>query len=150
MNVIFGQRYSAGAFITASEKTNETLEPGHSDMHTLVGSTTRQVPFDDARNPSGEPGTRAAHMTLQHEGKQVAIHDLIGKGFLLLTRADAPSMPDAVAKLARESELDIRYVCIEPTDSEALARFQTAYHGMPATPCSSAPMASSLGEAKTQ
>ncbi len=66
INVILGQTYPSGALIKQ-------------------GNTT-QGQFDDARDPSGKPGTRAPHFIVERAGAQIGIHDLFGRGFVLLSK----------------------------------------------------------------
>ncbi len=43
--------------------------------------------LEDPRQPSGRPGTRVAHLTLQQNGVSISTHDLPGQGFVLLAGA---------------------------------------------------------------
>jgi 2-polyprenyl-6-methoxyphenol hydroxylase-like FAD-dependent oxidoreductase len=44
--------------------------------------------FEDPRRPSGRPGTRAPHVAVRHDGREVSTRDLFGRGFVLLAASD--------------------------------------------------------------
>ncbi len=64
--VVFGYRYQSGAvFSEASEQLTEL--------------------FEDPHLPSGHPGTRAPHIVLECNGRQLSTLDLFGQHFVLFT-----------------------------------------------------------------
>ncbi|GDY29738.1 FAD-dependent monooxygenase [Gandjariella thermophila] len=42
---------------------------------------------EDPTRPSGRPGTRAPHLWLRHHGRDIGVHDLVRRDFLLLAAA---------------------------------------------------------------
>jgi len=63
-DVVFGQRYDAGAFV---------LEGAAPDC-----------PFEPFATLSGKPGTRAPHFPVESDGRRHSTHDLFGRSFVLL------------------------------------------------------------------
>jgi len=68
-DVIFGQRYDAGAIL------HEGAPP--------------ETPFEAFATLSGRPGTRAPHRPIEHQGKALSLLDLFGRDFVLLSRDPA-------------------------------------------------------------
>lgn len=68
-DVIFGQRYDAGAI--------------------LRDGAPPDAPFEAFATLSGEPGTRAPHRPIEHQGKALSTLDLFGRDFVLLSRDPA-------------------------------------------------------------
>jgi putative polyketide hydroxylase len=97
--VIFGQRYREGAFVSENGSAREV--------------------FEDPRAPSGRPGTRAPHLLIQHGGRRVAIHDLVGRRFLLLIGADGDEWEKAASSVPTAR--------LEQEDAPAQARLRDAY-----------------------
>jgi putative polyketide hydroxylase len=87
-DVIFGQRYPSGAFIPEGNASDSV--------------------FEDARKPSGAPGTRAHHTFIQHAGRTVPLHDLVGKNFLLLAGRGGDGWESAAAAIARDLRVDLQ------------------------------------------
>lgn len=81
-DVVFGQRYDTGALIRDED------------------DALRTRPFEEARQLSGLPGTRTPHLAIEQDGRRVPIHDLFGKGFVLLTGAKDGGWSDAVREVA--------------------------------------------------
>src|SRR5262245_2354798 len=81
--VIFGQSYGAGA---------------------LAHELERAV-FENPKTPSGRPGPRAPHVLLQQGTSSVALHDLVGREFLLLIGPDAELWEKAAPTVTRESQI---------------------------------------------
>jgi 2-polyprenyl-6-methoxyphenol hydroxylase-like FAD-dependent oxidoreductase len=63
-DVVFGQRYDAGAFVPEG--------------------TPPDRPFEPLAALSGRPGTRAPHVTVERNRKRISILDLFGRDFVLL------------------------------------------------------------------
>ncbi|WP_158242490.1 FAD-dependent monooxygenase [Amycolatopsis echigonensis] len=55
----------------------------HSDL--ITGADPGQDVLEDPRKPTGEPGTRAAHLPLDRAGDALSTQDLFGTDFVLLT-----------------------------------------------------------------
>ncbi|HET7619905.1 MAG TPA: FAD-dependent monooxygenase [Vicinamibacterales bacterium] len=81
-DVVFGQRYDAGAVIA-----EETPPPR---------------PFEPARELSGRPGTRAPHFTVEYRGQRMSTLDLFGKRFVLLAGPESDAWCDAARRLGIE------------------------------------------------
>jgi hypothetical protein len=79
-SVVFGYRYRSAAVIA------EDWDDG--------------APLEDPRTPSGRPGTRAAHLVLEHAGGRSALLDLFGAGFVLLTGQDGSAWRAAAERVA--------------------------------------------------
>jgi putative polyketide hydroxylase len=79
--VIFGHRYDAGAFVAEPDVSPQDSED-----------------FENPREPSGRPGTRAAHLVVERAGESLSTLDLFGRGFVLLTSAEV--WCQAAARLA--------------------------------------------------
>jgi hypothetical protein len=75
--VIFGQRYPTGALIEERDAPAQA--------------------FEDPRQPSGRPGTRASHIVIEQAGRRTSIHDRFGASFVLLSGADGHRWGDAAA-----------------------------------------------------
>ncbi|MFJ4538844.1 FAD-dependent monooxygenase [Streptomyces tibetensis] len=54
---------------------------------------------EDPTSPTGRPGTRAPHLPLVREGKDVALHDLLDGGFWLLTGPGGTAWQEPAAAL---------------------------------------------------
>lgn len=63
-DVVFGQRYDAGAV---------SLEGPPPDR-----------PFEPVAGLSGQPGTRAPHLVIERDGNRISTHDLFGRNLVLL------------------------------------------------------------------
>lgn len=57
--------------------------------------------------PSGRPGTRAPHVWLNHDGKQLSILDLYGSNFVLLTGSDGQHWHEVFANAASKLGLHL-------------------------------------------
>lgn len=97
--VYFGHYYSSGAFIPEAEF------PEHA--------------FEDPRHPSGRPGTRAPHLTVDAACVQMPVHDCWGTDFALLAGIEGGAWHEAAAITG----IDIR--CIGLAENEEL--FHSAY-----------------------
>jgi hypothetical protein len=108
-NVIFGQLYPGGALVAERETANSA--------------------FEDPRTPSGRPGTRAPHLWLHGDDGPVAVHDLIGRDFLLLADMDGRSWNEAAASATRQGTVAVRCVRVGEVDgdSELPDRFRSSY-----------------------
>jgi hypothetical protein len=105
--VILGQCYPAGAFVPEGEGASEL--------------------FEDARAPRGRPGSRAPHVVIEHEGRSLPVHDLVGKQFLLLIGSDGQAMEAAARVVADESQINLQSLRLAQGDDAARARLRDAY-----------------------
>jgi 2-polyprenyl-6-methoxyphenol hydroxylase-like FAD-dependent oxidoreductase len=85
------------------------------------------VAFEDPRAPSGRPGTRAPHVTLARRGRQVAVHDLVDDGFLLLGNEGARVWEAAARSIAPTVKAKLDTCIVKSKDSGAVARLEQAY-----------------------
>lgn len=77
---------------------------------------------EDPTAPSGRPGTRASHLSLVRQGKEVPLHDLLDGGFWLLTGPDGGSWQPA----AESQGVAFHRVGTEESP-EVVERFVTRY-----------------------
>lgn len=84
-DVIFGLRYDAGAI-----------------LHDGAPPDAAFVPFATL---SGQPGTRAPHHQIEHQGKALSMLDLFGRDFVLLSRD--PAWHEAAEAIQSEGSLPL-------------------------------------------
>ncbi len=84
-DVIFGQRYDAGAI--------------------LHDGAPPDAPFVPFATLSGQPGTRAPHHQIEHRGKALSMLDLFGRDFVLLSRD--PAWHEAAEAIRSECSLPL-------------------------------------------
>lgn len=60
-----------------------------------------EPPLADPRTPAGQPGTRAAHLPVERDGRAASIHDLFGRDFVLLTEAAGHAWCQAAVEAGR-------------------------------------------------
>jgi len=108
--VIFGYRYPAGAFVG----------DGGADADDL---------FEDPRNPSGRPGTRAPHLVVSHHGSPVSTIDLFSDRWVLLAGPHGKDWGDRVRRCPAARPLGVTLHGVAPAgDLEDVAhRFEAAY-----------------------
>jgi putative polyketide hydroxylase len=82
LSVAFGYRYRSSAILADVPDDGALVE--------------------DPARPTGTPGTRGAHVTLDYKGKPVSVLDLIGRDFVLLTGKDGAPWARAGTALAYE------------------------------------------------
>jgi 2-polyprenyl-6-methoxyphenol hydroxylase-like FAD-dependent oxidoreductase len=97
--VIFGQLYSDGAVISEGN----------------VGGNE----FEDPRQPSGRPGSRAPHFELTANGRRVPVHDLFDREFVLLAGAEAAAWEQAATTLRERRALPLSRVRVGDGASRA-------------------------------
>lgn len=95
-SVVFGYRYRSPAIIPEPTEATEATE-----------ATDTIEPFEDPRKPSGEPGTRAPHLTLHHDHHTGSILDLYGTGFVLLTGVNGHRWQPAASQAAHHLHLSL-------------------------------------------
>jgi putative polyketide hydroxylase len=105
--VILGQCYPVGAFVPSPGAASEL--------------------FADPRAPRRPPGCRAPHIEISYEGRPVAVHDLVGKEFLVLIGTAGELWETAASSIAHESRIDLRSVRLAPEDHVAHLRLRDAY-----------------------
>jgi len=76
--VIFGYRYASGAFIDAGNATDAD------EM------------FEDPRNPSARPGSRAPQVMVEHRGQHVSTIDLLAGQWAVVTGSTGTPWVNAV------------------------------------------------------
>ncbi|MDL2398952.1 FAD-dependent monooxygenase [Rhizobium mayense] len=92
-DVVFGQRYDAGAFV--------------------FEDAARDRPFEPIAELSGEPGTRAPHLVVEHGGTKCSTLDLFGHGFVLL--ADDANWRAVADRLRDERRIPITCYVLGPS-----------------------------------
>lgn len=93
LTIALGYRYLSPAIISSS------------DDHDL---------FEDPRQPTGRPGSYAAHLVLEKDGRQYSTRDLFGQQFILLTGQDGKLWCEAAREIARRLGLTLTAYCIGP------------------------------------
>src|SRR5262245_41902790 len=108
--VIFGYRYRAGGFI-------ESGMNGADDL------------FEDPRNPSGRPGSRAPHFVVTDRGAPVSTIDLFADRWVLVSGPNGDSWSDCARRSSAARALGVVWHGMQPAgDLEDVAnRFSTAY-----------------------
>lgn len=56
--------------------------------------------YEDPRHPTGRPGTHAAYLTLERQGKQFFLLDILDQGFVLLVAQDGEAWCEAARQIA--------------------------------------------------
>ncbi len=106
--VIFGYRYRAGALVNADDATEQV--------------------FGNPHEPSGRPGSRAAHLVVEHDGKRVSTIDLFSGQWVLLTGPNGGAWT-AAGRNALASTFDLHCYRIGPDGDlrDVKTRWQAAY-----------------------
>jgi 2-polyprenyl-6-methoxyphenol hydroxylase-like FAD-dependent oxidoreductase len=86
-DVVFGQLYAEGAFVR-----EDNAPPSR---------------FEDPRQPSGRPGSRAPHVPIVRKGETLSTLDLFGQGFVLLSGAEGDPWLRAAEGTAGETGVGI-------------------------------------------
>lgn len=84
-------------------------------------------PGPGSRDLRGRPGTRAPHLWLRRDGRQISTLDLFGRAFVLLTGARGDAWADAGARIARRREMDLSSFRIGRDIEDHTRRWATAY-----------------------
>ncbi|HEU4993900.1 MAG TPA: FAD-dependent monooxygenase, partial [Gemmatimonadaceae bacterium] len=108
--VIFGYRYPAGAFVDDGRN-------GADDV------------FEDPRNPSGRPGSRAPHLVVTYRGAPVSTIDLFADRWVLMSGPDGNGWSDCVRRSSLAGALGVVWHGIRPAGNleDRANRFSTAY-----------------------
>jgi tetracenomycin A2 monooxygenase-dioxygenase len=108
--VIFGYRYPAGAFVDDGENGADDL-------------------FEDPRNPSGRPGSRAPHFVVTDRGAPISSIDLFADRWVLISGPSGNGWSDCVQRSSSARVLGVVWHGMQPAgDLQDVAhRFSTAY-----------------------
>ena len=85
--------------------------------------------YEDPYHPTGEPGTHAAHVVLEQDGRHLSTLDLFGKAPVLLLPPDGQVWSEAACNVARRLAipLAIYYIGSRAGFGDVHQRFQEAY-----------------------
>jgi putative polyketide hydroxylase len=78
LNVVFGYRYRSRAIVSSSDDDGSSSE--------------------DPRAPSATPGFRVPHVPICLDGKQLSLHDLTGRDFVLIAGSEGAHWMNAAAR----------------------------------------------------
>jgi len=87
-DVVFGHLYHTGAVMTEGETAGRA--------------------FAKARELSGQPGSRAPHLVIEHYGRRMSTLDLFNKDFVLLTGAAGTAWCEAALAIADRRPYNLR------------------------------------------
>ncbi|MFJ7335356.1 FAD-dependent monooxygenase [Streptomyces sp. NPDC101110] len=96
------QRSGLDEAAAARHRPESTVLFGHvyrSDAVLREAGDDDTAVVEDPTAPTGRPGTRAAHLPLVREGKDIALHDLLDGDFWLLTGPDGTVWQEPAAAL---------------------------------------------------
>ena len=88
-SIELGTMYRSAAILDAAE--------------TAADGTT----LDNPRTPTGQPGTRAPHLPVEQNGTSMSIHDVFGRGFVLLAGSSGQAWCQAAAEVALATGLPL-------------------------------------------
>jgi 2-polyprenyl-6-methoxyphenol hydroxylase-like FAD-dependent oxidoreductase len=83
-----------------------TVELGYRYRSPAIQDGGGGEPWENPREPTGRPGTRAPHLRIEREGRAISTLDLFGNGFVLLAGEEGEEWCEA-ARAAGEG-LDVR------------------------------------------
>lgn len=63
--------------------------------------------YDDPYRPTGQPGARAPHIVLEHDGKRLSTVDLFNHHFVLLSGIDGHDWQDAACRIAEQHSIEL-------------------------------------------
>jgi tetracenomycin A2 monooxygenase-dioxygenase len=108
--VIFGYRYPAGAFVDDGRNNKDDL-------------------FEDPRNPSVRPGSRAPHLVVTVRGVHASTIDLFADRWVLLSGPDGHGWSDCVRRSSLAGALGVVWHGIRPVGNleDHANRFSSAY-----------------------
>lgn len=78
---------------------------GHQYNSRAVAGAQQTFPFLENLELLGQPGTRAPHLWLEHDGKRLSTLDLFDKSFVLLVGANGEAWSKAAQSIATERNL---------------------------------------------
>jgi 2-polyprenyl-6-methoxyphenol hydroxylase-like FAD-dependent oxidoreductase len=105
--VIFGQLYPQGAVVSEGN----------------IGDNE----FEDPRQPSGRPGSRAPHFVLNANGRGVAVHDLFDKKCVLLAGTEGSAWEHGAAALRAQGAMPLSCLRIGSEHGGDAAEFTRKY-----------------------
>jgi putative polyketide hydroxylase len=73
----------------------------------IISNEAPVVGYVKAGSLNGQPGTRAPHLWVKHQGQKISTLDLLGKDFVLFTGIDNACWKQAASKIATELEITI-------------------------------------------
>jgi 2-polyprenyl-6-methoxyphenol hydroxylase-like FAD-dependent oxidoreductase len=83
----------------------------------VVDPPAADSPLEDPRNPTGRPGTRAPHLSLERDGTTISTHDLFGDGFVLLAGSNGRVWCDAADSVAASAGIPLEAHSVAATGS---------------------------------
>lgn len=83
--------------------------------------------YEDPVHPSGCPGTRAPHVLLTREGRQLSILDLLGGDFVLFTGPNGTAWQKAATAVAEALNIDLETYTIGSDLHDVEQRWYTTY-----------------------
>jgi 2-polyprenyl-6-methoxyphenol hydroxylase-like FAD-dependent oxidoreductase len=92
--VMVGYRYASGAFVAARGAGEDV--------------------FEDPRAPSGQPGSRAAQLLVEQDGRRISTIDLFAGRWVVLGGPDGDSWSDVVRRLSAAAALDVGAYSLGP------------------------------------
>ncbi|SHE34987.1 putative polyketide hydroxylase [Seinonella peptonophila] len=69
--------------------------------------------YEDPRIPTGRPGTRAPHISLESNGQRISILDLFGRNFVLLAGVEGTPWCEAASYVAKQLNISLDAYCID-------------------------------------
>lgn len=92
-----------------------------------VASTQRRPVLTAPLELTGEPGTRAPHVWLDHAGDRISTIDLFWDSFVLITGSDGAAWHQAATRLADRTPVPLRSVRIAPGGDYTAPDWAAAY-----------------------
>ena len=83
--------------------------------------------FEDPRNPTGRPGSRAPHIMIEREGEKLSTIDLYSGQWTLLAGPEGASWCNAVSKVPAASAVGLRCYRIGTDVNDANNRWSATY-----------------------
>ena len=101
---------------TSEDRLDEaTVMFGYTYRSSAVVAEPGRLPqAEEPSEPSGRPGTRAAHFPVVRDGRRQSSIDLYGRDFVLLCGAEADEWASAARGVAEESDVPLRAYRIAP------------------------------------
>jgi putative polyketide hydroxylase len=110
--VMFGYRYPNGAFVAGDDAPPIQA-------------------FEDPRAPSGQPGSRAPQLIVEHAGKRVSTIDLFAGRWVLFAGAAGKAWCDAARRLSLNGRPELKCFCNGPDgDARDLSNRWAAAYGV--------------------
>ncbi|HZQ65350.1 MAG TPA: FAD-dependent monooxygenase [Gaiellaceae bacterium] len=100
-----------------------TVELGYRYRSPAIQGDGDDPPWEDPREPTARPGTRAPHLPIERESRGISTLDLFGDGFVLLAGSDGASWCEA----ARTAHAPLAAFRFGSDFADASGRFPAAY-----------------------